>query len=366
MGDAGVLIKTPGAILDNQLFKYQGEEAAHYFFGEANIEGIYKRLKEEDFGVLNISRNGLNWKDEYCQMIRKVIEEKLEKYVKEKKNEIERNVQSDIPASKRKLIIDIQKLLNRIAKSELQDEDLKVPVSVSEVDDLIVKPEIANLQLNEPRVFTLYLPERISNEVNRDVVTISPESPHVRIINKRVTLVPHPSYKEIYFGRFKAVGLKEGVKTYINCKLSEEYFALVEVSVGPYRKGQRRKQLLARKGGFVRDIQTDGRENPTRRVSFDRDFGIIKVFVNFPPISNYLGIGLKGIEEPKGRLMLAELVTEAFCRELAKRAIETGRYPIMSNDPLAIVALYERAYDDMLAKYAYRIHKIINNWHSKE
>ena len=35
-GRAGLLMKTPGAIVDNQLFKYEREKAACFFFGEVN------------------------------------------------------------------------------------------------------------------------------------------------------------------------------------------------------------------------------------------------------------------------------------------------------------------------------------------
>jgi hypothetical protein len=106
---------------------------------------------------------------------------------------------------------------------------------------------------------------------------------------------------------------------------------------------------------LFRNIQFDDKTpDPIQRVSFSQ--GDITVFLNFTPIKNYLGPGGVGIASYQGSLMLAELVSEAFCTELARRRIETGIVPII---PGAEIDGYRSEVNKLMRKYLRFIHKTI-------
>ncbi|MDI6788330.1 MAG: ATP-binding protein, partial [Planctomycetota bacterium] len=77
-GLAGILIKTEGATLDNQLFKFDTDPAGLYFFGEAICYGLAERLREGETEIIDIARAGLEWNHEYCQCLMNTIEQVLE------------------------------------------------------------------------------------------------------------------------------------------------------------------------------------------------------------------------------------------------------------------------------------------------
>jgi hypothetical protein len=99
---AGILLRTKNAILDNQLFKYDGDFAAFYFWGEAYCDGIDSRLrlaaeKGGESEVIDLARKGLNWRSDYCGAIQKAIEEQLDVLVLKKKKELEESEKKEIP-----------------------------------------------------------------------------------------------------------------------------------------------------------------------------------------------------------------------------------------------------------------------------
>ncbi|GAI19625.1 unnamed protein product, partial [marine sediment metagenome] len=88
---AGLLIKTTGAILDNQLFKYQSESAGCFFFGELSWPNLAERLREGE-SLLDLNRVGIEWRQEVCQVLKSTIEQILEPFIEEKKKQIEVNL----------------------------------------------------------------------------------------------------------------------------------------------------------------------------------------------------------------------------------------------------------------------------------
>lgn len=87
--------------------------------------------------------------------------------------------------------------------------------------------------------------------------------------------------------------------------------------------------------------------------------GIIKVFVRFPSVSNFIKSGLDGIDTPEGRLLLSELVGDAFCRALARQGIEIGKYP---NVPGSEIESFNSTLNDLQKKYLHKIQDIIFAW----
>src|SRR5439155_21580003 len=78
------------------------------------------------------------------------------------------------------------------------------------------------------------------------------------------------------------------------------------------------------KGGLFRDVVFDPAADPKQRVRFDRSNSNIVIATKAPSISPYLDDSGRGSDTPQGEVLLAELVTEAVCFEIARRGVESG------------------------------------------
>jgi hypothetical protein len=351
---AGLLIKTAGAILDNQLFKYQNEEAGCFFFGEVICEGVAKRLKEEDWGVIDQNRGGIEWKHTYCESLRYEIEKVLEPYIMEKKKQFEGKSTIPPPEKTKKMLNELCSLLNRFAKDVLTDLPPDIPFG-EKITELTIKPSYANLEINKERYFSIYAPLDIINSSVDNIVEIKSDNPNIQILDPNIILEPSRKYSDIYYKPFRVIGRIDGAEATITCKL-DTHTATTVVRVAPPKQGKEKGKPSGPKGGFFREIKPDPRNNPAQRVRYDN--GIIWVFVKFPVVSEYLDETLSP-QKPEAKIMLAELVGESFCRFIAREEIDRGKRIVMTNE----IDAFSLAMDDLQKKFLHRIHEIILKYH---
>lgn len=367
-GKAGLLIKTEGAILDNKLFKYENEPAALYFFGEVFCKGIADKIRG-DFkehggtGLIDPNRGGIEWKHEYCQVIQNTIEKIFRPFVEEKKKELEKVIErKKIPNTTQKMLRKLCSLLNKFAKDELIETEERI--KLEEIDELSIKPEEANIEVDKPRNFSIYYPIDLINFGVEPVCKIESDNPtNIQCLTENVYLSSHLEYPTLLHGIFKVVGRILGEKAILTANL-EESEALAQVTVAPPKpKPRKGKKPMIRKGGFVSTIVSDEVNNPSQRVLY-KD-GIIKIFVKFPIVAKYLGAGLDSAETLEGRTMLGELVGEAFCRAVARKRISDGNPTPLSRDEGYIDA-FNDVVNELQQKYLHKIHDIIAVWKFEE
>ena len=94
-----------------------------------------------------------------------------------------------------------------------------------------------------------------------------------------------------------------------------------------------------------------------QRVTY-RD-GIIWIYIKFPSVAKFIKSGLEGVDTPQGRLLVAELVGDAFCRALASKGMELGRFPKILG---AEVDSFNSALNELQKKYLHKIQDIIFAW----
>lgn len=365
-GEAGILVKTKGAILDNRLFKYENEPAALYFFGKAVCKGLEDRIRE-DFrehggtGLIDPNRGGIEWRHEYYQMIQNIIEKILGPFVQEKKKELEKGIQrKEIPDATKKMLRKLCALLNRFAKSELIETEEKV--ELSEIDELTIKPEIANIEVDKPRTFSIYAPLDLISFGIEPLCKVESDNPNnIQRLTEDVHLSSHPEYPTLLYGTFKVVGRILGEKAILIAKLGEEE-ALAQVTVAPPKPKPPKGKPKIRKGGFISDIIHSEESNPSQRVLYKN--GVVKIFIKFPVVAKYLDAGLSGVETAEGRTMLGELVGEAFCRAIARTRIKNGNPTPLSGDEGYIDA-FNDVVNELQQKYLHEIHNLIANWKVK-
>jgi len=84
---------------------------------------------------------------------------------------------------------------------------------------------------------------------------------------------------------------------------------------------------------------------------------IIKIFVKFPSVTKIIKSGLERAETAERRILLAELVGEAFCRELARRKID-----INPSVPGGEIDAFNDEVNKIQGKTLQQIQQIIFEW----
>lgn len=359
LGEAGLLIKTEGSILDNTLFKYANEEAGLYFFGSLDDPEIANKLRQREM-LISPNRNGLDWRYPYLNKLEKKIEEELKILISAKNNELNNSTPQELNERNKALVNKLKNLLNSWAKAE--DLSWESPIDPSTLDNIILKPENFEVEKDVPRDISIYIPKEILDIYGVDKIKIESDNPLIQLDTENLLFKSHKDYPEISVGKFAVTGKKIDEEGIISCSLGD-YNAVSIVTVvekletNPSKR--KKKKLNPRSGGFLRDIKSDNREAPTQRVSYDADLGEIRIYINFPAVSEYLKSGLAGSETPEGSIMIAELVTEVFCRTLSLKGLNTGKYLILGTDKDSIISAYNKAYNDLMMEYSAKIHKAI-------
>jgi hypothetical protein len=351
---AGLLIKTAGAILDNPLFKYQNLKAGCFFFGEVIWPKLAERLRKGE-SLLDLNRVGIEWKHEVCQSLQNEIEKILEPLIEKKKKQIE--IKPSVPPAEKveKLNKDICSLLNRLAKkhmSELPSGDELSDGEETKIKTLTIKPPYANIEISKERYFSIYAPKDILNSASVYYqAEVDSNNLHIQVLDPIVKLNPHSKYLNIYYGRFRIIGRIDGEEATITCKLgSHKATAIARVSP-PGKIGERKERP---KGGFCHDIKTDPEENPGQRARYDKNAGVIWIYVKFPGLIKYFEDNLN-FKSDESKPMYAELVGEAFCEFTARYDVDQGRPPVMG-DPINAFTI---AMDNSQKKYLYLIHEAV-------
>ncbi len=354
---AGLLIKSEGAILENTLFKYNNEPAALYFFGQVDVPGIAERLRQDEM-LVSPNRIGLDWRHEFLRKLKDIIEEELSVIVNNKKKELEQTNQSQVSNSNKELINKLRDLLNAFAKQEMLE--LEQLVEPEELDTIIIKPEITHLEVQKPKTLSIYVPIEIAETYPLDSLELTIDNQTILLNADNISFKQHKTHANLLVGHFTVTGTKLNEEGIIYCSLGS-YEAIAEVIVTTKEEGKKRKRLMPKSGGFIKNIRPDHSEDPIQRVYFDRDLGEIMIYVNFPGIRNYIKPGLEGIDRPEGSILLAELVAEAFCRAVAIDGLERGKYPAFG-DP---IDSYNRIISDLQKKYLDKFHKVVIEWARK-
>jgi len=357
-GRAGILIKSGAAILDSSLFKYENEPAALYFWGEARCDGIAAKVRSGEIGIIDFNRAGIDWRHEYCQRLQGAVEQILAPLIQKKKRELEEKAaQREVAKPTKDMLKKLCDVLNELANEEFKEWEPDVEPT-ERITSLTILPRYANIQVDKPRLLTVYAPaELVQQSGNRP--TLNSDNINVSILSSQVSLNrKHPKYHNLYYGVFNVVGLLIGEEANIHGELGSQK-ALTHVKVAEEGKKRKGKKPTGRRHGFISAILPDEITNPIQRVEYVDNTGEIKIKIKFPGVARYLGSGLVGIETDQGKVFLAELVGEAFCKKLATEKLERGE---SSPFPGAEIDFFNSTVNILQKKYLDKIHEVIAGW----
>jgi len=358
---AGILIKSGASILDNSLFKYENEPAALYFWGEACCDGIAEKIKKGETEIIDLNRAGLEWRNDYCQAIQTTIENILHPLVQEKRRELEeKKEKKEVAEPTKKMLKKLCNILNELANKEFEEWESPIELD-GNIKELTVLPRYANIELYKPRPFSVYAPVELVRVAGNKVM-IESDNIDISLLSSHVSLdKKHSKYPDLHYGVFKVVGKTINEEGNIRCKLDEQK-AITHVKVGEQKERRRGKEPTGRKGGFISDILPDEIADPIQRVEYVTDTGEIKIKIKFPGVTRYLGSGLEGVQTEQGKVFLAELIGEAFCKQLATRKLERGE---SSPFPGAEVDFFNSTVNSLQKKYLDKIHEAVAGWKFK-
>jgi hypothetical protein len=282
--------------------------------------GITEKLKAGEPGLVDANRGGMEWKHPYCNTLRSDVEKVLAPYVDNKRKELAKESDALISEKTKKILGNLCNLLNRFARDEI--ELLKnLEFNPQNMQEIMVKPDFANLEAGVPRSFSIYVPEPLWPLLDSgENIAIWSTNPNIQVLCsalKTSSLSSHPKYAGLLYGHFEVIGEGNDEDGKVVCKLGE-YSAFTNVKVATPKKLPRKKRKLGWKwGGLFAGIEPNETPKPLQRVKYDSETCEIHIFVNFPSVRLYIGPKFEGIDTEQGRIMLAELLSEAFCRYIA-------------------------------------------------
>jgi len=356
-GKAGVLIVSEASILDNCLFKYENDPVGLYFWGEACCDSIAEEVRRGEIGIIDFNRAGLEWRHDYCKAIQTTIEKVLDPLIQEKRKELEKGEEKkEVAQPTKKMLRKLCTVLNELANKEFEEWEPDVEPK-EKIEELTILPRYANIEIDKPRSLGVYAPTQLVRLAGNSV-TIESDNIDVSLLSSQVSLEKkHPKHPDLYYCFFKVIGRVASREANIRCKLGEQK-AIAHVKVGV--QGEKKPgKPRGRKGGFISDILPDEVADPIQRVEYVGDTGEIKIKINFPGVARYLTSGLGGVETERGRVFLAELVGEAFCRQLAVIKLERGE---TSPFPGAEIDFFNSIVNELQRKYLDKIHEVIAGW----
>lgn len=182
----------------------------------------------------------------------------------------------------------------------------------------------------------------------------SPESdnPEVRILTPQVAIEALQDHPEIGQTRVEVEGGQVGTEAVVSARLdglkAEAMVKVISKREPPTPSGHPKHH-----GGLIREVKFDATAEPKLRVRFDRATSTIIIATKAPCVAAYLDESGKGHEEPQGQVLLAEMITEAVCREIARRGVDSGNFLSMAGGETDAV---QREFIRLQNQYGHRIH----------
>ena len=350
--DGGLLVISKGMVLSRTMLKYENDPVAAYFYGTMQCDYLHDLLKNDE-PVLTATRDGINWSHPFAKALKLAVEAKLEPLIEKERKHALREERTKLDKQLRQKIDRALHELNHIAVSELSNRKDSAAQIVLPDSGMAFVPERAYGQTG--RVLTVTLRADIKKKAKpNDIVNIASNSAEIIVLTPTVTLKPHRDDPSVGEAQVKVEGRQvgeEGIITAFLGKLHAQAMVQVhskkETLVEPPTRG---------KNALFNDIRFDDRMDPRQRVYFDRVNSSIVIATNAPSVKMYLDENNRLDTTVQGQVLLAELVTEAVCREIAREGVEKGRFLVLEGSEADAI---QNHFIRLQNRYSHLIHEHI-------
>lgn len=350
--DGGLLVISKGMVLSLTMLKYENDPVAAYFYGSMQCDYLHELLKKDE-PVLTATRDGINWSHPFARALKLAVEAKLEPLIEKERKHALREEQTKLDKKLRQKIDRALHELNHIALAELSNRkegDTRILLPDS---GMAFYPERAYVQTGKSLTLTLRADITQKAKPNA-VVSVSSNSAEIIVLTPQVTLKPHKEDPTVGEAQVKVEGRQvgeEGIITAFIGKLHAQ--AMVQV----HSKKETLVEYPTRgKNALFNDIRFDDRMDPRQRVYFDRVNSSIVIATNAPSVKRYLDENNRLDTTVPGQVLLAELVAEAVCREIAREGVEKGRFLVLEGSEADAI---QNHFIRLQNRYSHLIHEHI-------
>ncbi|MBN8579893.1 MAG: ATP-binding protein [Anaerolineae bacterium] len=350
--DGGLLVISKGMVLSLTMLKYENDPVAAYFYGSMQCDYLHDLLKNDE-PVLTATRDGINWSHPFAKALRLAVEAKIEPLIEKERKHAIREEQTKLDKQLRTKIDRALHELNHIALNELsnrKDGESRIQLPAS---GMLFFPERAYVQTG--RTLSLILRADITKKAKpNDVVVIESNSDEVIVLTPKVKLKPHKADPSVGEAIVRVEGRQVGGEGLIVARVNKMHAqAMVQV----HSKKEALPAPPSRsKNALFNDIRFDDRMDPRQRVYFDRVNSSIVIATNAPSVKRYLDENNRLDTAVQGQVLLAELVAEAVCREIAREGVEKGRFLVLEGSEADAI---QNHFIRLQNRYSHLIHEHI-------
>lgn len=325
--DGGLLVISKSMVISLTMLKFENDPYAAFFYGSIDCDYLHDLLKNDE-PVLTATRDGINWSHPFAKVLKTAVEEKLEPLVQAEREHAMHDEQTKLDKRLRQKLMHALHELNTIASSELSEKEYEDHEDSRKRIDLPSSgigffPERVYIQTGQTVGLTL----RVKlNDGPHDgwVARILSDNPEIIVLTPEVEIEARDDNPTIGQARVKLEGRQVGSESVITANFAgRRAMALAQVRS---RKESIPFTTSTIRTGLFTDIKFDDRTDPRQRVFFDRVNSSIVVATAAPSVKIYLDKMNRLDTSPQGQVLLAELITEAVCREIARRGVERGKF----------------------------------------
>lgn len=323
--DAGLLVISRETIISLTMLKFENDPYASFFYGSINCDYLHDLLKNDE-PVLTATRDGINWTHPFAKALKNEVETRIEPLVQVEREHAMQDEQMKLDKRLRKKLDKTLRELNVIASSELSDgrnQSLDGNRVEAPSAELGFVPERVYVQTGQ--TVTLTLRAHLNDKVHDGAtVFIVSDNPEVDVLTPKVSIKAMKDHPNVGVARVSVEGKQVGNEGVVTAYLSDQKAkAVVQVR----SKKEAIDDIPSKKHhGLFNDIRFDDRMDPRQRVYLDRVNSTIVVATAAPSVRIYLDSQHRLDTSVHGQVLLAELITEAVCREIARQGVESGRF----------------------------------------
>ncbi len=186
------------------------------------------------------------------------------------------------------------------------------------------------------------------------MIQVTSNSPEIIVVNPEVMLKPNKSDPTVGEARIRIEGRQVGGEGTVTAAIGKmrahaevQVHSKKEDLVAPPSKGS---------NALFNDIRFDDRTDPRQRVYFDRVNSSIVIATAAPSVKIYLDANERLDTSVQGQVLLAELVAEAVCREIARSGVERGKFLVLDGSEADAI---QNHFIRLQNRYAHLIHEYI-------
>lgn len=351
--DGGLLVISRDIVISLTMLKFENDPYAAYFYGSIQCDYLHDLLKNDE-PVLTATRDGINWTHPFARALKLAVEAKLEPLIQEEREHAIHDEQTKLDKKLRRKLDRALHELNTIAVTELreQKDSEKKKIELPE-SGMGFFPERMYVQTGQTATLVLRAAVNEHVKINKTATIISSSS-EVIVATPLVQLKPHKNDPTILEARVKVEGRQVGGEGMVTAYLGRNRAqAMVQVHS---KKEAIPSPPTRGSNALFTDIRFDDRTDPRQRVYFDRVNSSIVIATAAPSVKIYLDIKNRLDTTVQGQVLLAELITEAVCREIAREGVEKGRFLVLEGSEADAI---QNHFIRLQNRYAHLIHEYI-------